>query len=156
MAVKTGTAQMIDPATQRYSEKDYVASTLAIFPADDPRAIVYLAIVKPSLGPSYFGGRIAAPLVREAADAILNLSGMPRGATPTIAHPGTVVLPPVEPISLGDTMPDLTGVPKRLLMPLLERKDIKVRMAGEGYVVSQSPAPGAALGQGAEIDLELK
>ena len=83
MAVKTGTAQMIDPATQRYSEKDYIASTLAIFPADAPRAIVYLAIVKPTLGPSYYGGRIAAPLVKEAAEAILNLTGIPRGANPT-------------------------------------------------------------------------
>ena len=143
MAVKTGTAQMIDPATQRYSEKDYIASTLAIFPADAPQAIVYLAIVKPTLGPSYFGGRIAAPLVKEAAETILNLTGMPRGANPTIAHPGAVTLPAVMPITIGDTMPDLTGVPKRLLMPLLARKDIKVRMSGEGYVVSQSPAPGA-------------
>ena len=70
---------------------------------------------------------------------------MRRGANPTIAHPGAVTLPAVVPIVIGDTMPDLTGKPKRLLMPLLARKDIKVRMSGEGYVVSQSPAPGAAV-----------
>jgi cell division protein FtsI (penicillin-binding protein 3) len=156
MAVKTGTAQMIDPVTQRYSEKDYIASTLAIFPADAPRAIVYLAIVKPTLGPSYYGGRIAAPLVKEAAEAILNLAGMPRGANPTVVHPGSVKLPAVVPVTVGDTMPDLTGVPKRLLMPLLSRKDIRVRMSGEGYVVSQSPAKGAAVEPGAELVLEFR
>jgi cell division protein FtsI (penicillin-binding protein 3) len=156
MAVKTGTAQMIDPATQRYSEKDYIASTLAIFPADAPRAIVYLAIVKPTLGPSYYGGRIAAPVVKDAVEAILNISGMPRGANPTVSHPGAVTLPAVTPIAIGDTMPDLTGVPKRLLMPLLARKDIAVRMKGEGYVVSQSPAPGAAVKPGTELDLEFR
>jgi cell division protein FtsI (penicillin-binding protein 3) len=156
MAIKTGTAQMIDPVSQRYSEKDYVASTLAIFPADAPRAIVYLAIVKPSLGPSYFGGRIAAPLVKEVAETILNLTGMPRGATPTISHPGSVKLPPVLPVAVGDAMPDLTGTPKRLLMPLLARKDIRVRMSGEGYVVSQSPAPGAPVAPGTELVLEFR
>jgi cell division protein FtsI (penicillin-binding protein 3) len=156
MAVKTGTAQMIDPATQRYSEKDYIASTLAIFPADAPRVIVYLAIVKPTLGPSYYGGRIAAPVVKDAAEAILNLSGMPRGANPTVSHPASVTLPAVKPISIGDTMPDLTGAPKRLLMPLLTRKDISVRISGEGYVVSQSPAPGAAVKPGTELILEFK
>jgi cell division protein FtsI (penicillin-binding protein 3) len=156
MAVKTGTAQMIDPATQRYSEKDYIASTLAIFPADAPRAVVYLAIVKPSLGPSYYGGRIAAPLVKEVAEAILNVTGMPRGANPTVVHPGSVSLPAVKAVEIGDTMPDLKGVPKRLLMPLLARKDLVVRMTGEGYVVSQSPAPGAAVPPGAEIALEFR
>jgi len=156
MAVKTGTAQMIDPATQRYSEKDYIASTLAIFPADAPQVIVYLAIVKPTLGPSYYGGRIAAPLVKDAAEAILNLTGIRRGANPTIAHPGAVTLPAVVPIAIGDTMPDLTGKPKRLLMPLLARKDLKVKMSGEGYVVSQSPAPGAAVTPGTELDLEFR
>ena len=156
MAVKTGTAQMIDPDTQSYSEKDYIASTLAIFPADAPRAIVYLAIVKPTLGPSYYGGRIAAPLVKEAAETILNLTDIPRGSNPTVSHPDTVVLPPVKPIAIGDTMPDLTGVPKRLLMPLLERKDISVKMSGEGYVVSQSPSPGAPVAPGAELTLEFR
>jgi cell division protein FtsI (penicillin-binding protein 3) len=156
MAVKTGTAQMIDPDTLRYSEKDYIASTLAIFPADAPRAIVYLAIVKPTLGPSYYGGRIAAPLVKEAAEAILNLTGIPRGANPTIRHPGEVTIPAVKPIAIGDTMPDLTGAPKRLLMPLLARKDIRVKMNGEGYVVSQSPAAGAAIKPGTELILEFR
>jgi cell division protein FtsI (penicillin-binding protein 3) len=156
MAVKTGTAQMIDPATQRYSEKDYIASTLAIFPADDPRVIVYLAIVKPSLGPSYYGGRIAAPLVKEAAEAILNVTGIPRGANPTVVHPGAVTLPAVKVVAIGDIMPDLTGVPKRLLMPLLSRKDISVTITGEGYVASQSPAPGSPVPSGTRVQLELR
>lgn len=156
MAVKTGTAQMIDPRTQRYSEKDYIASTIAIFPAEAPRAIVYLAIVKPTLGPSYYGGRIAAPLIKEAAEAILTVTGMPRGANPTAVHPGRIELPAVKAVEIGDTMPDLQGVPKRLLVPLLARKDILVSISGEGYVVSQSPAPGAPIAAGERIELVLK
>jgi cell division protein FtsI (penicillin-binding protein 3) len=156
MAVKTGTAQMIDQKTQRYSETDYIASTLAIFPADDPRMIVYLAIVKPTLGPSYYGGRIAAPVVKEAAEAILEVTDIPRGATPTVVHPGSVRLPQARGVTIGDTMPDLKGVPKRLLMPLLARKDISVAIAGDGYVASQKPAPGSPVTPGCKIELELK
>jgi cell division protein FtsI (penicillin-binding protein 3) len=155
MAVKTGTAQMIDPVTQRYSEKDYIASTLAIFPAEAPQALIYLAIVKPSIG-SYLGGRVAAPLVKEAAEAILTVTGMPRGANPTAVHSGSISLPAVKALTIGDTMPDLKGAPKRLLMPLLARKDISVTMSGEGYVVSQSPAPGSPIATGVHIELEFK
>ena len=35
---------------------------VAIFPAEAPRIVLYLAIVKPK-GESYYGGRIAAPVV---------------------------------------------------------------------------------------------
>ena len=156
MAVKTGTAQMIDPETQRYSEKDYIASTLAIFPADAPRVIVYLAIVKPTLGPSYYGGRIAAPARQGRGRDHPQSDRYPARSNPTVSHPDTVDLPPVKPIAIGDTMPDLKGVPKRLLMPLLERKDISVKMSGEGYVVSQSPSPGAPVAPGAELTLEFR
>lgn len=155
MAVKTGTAQMIDPATKRYSEKDFIASTLAILPADDPRVAIYLAIVRPR-GESYYGGRIAAPYVKEAAEALLSVTDLPRGDSPQVEHPGTVTLSPVTTVAIGDSMPDLQGTPKRLLLPLLGRKDIKVRIQGEGYVVRQSPPPGAAVPAGTEILLELE
>ncbi|HTX74308.1 MAG TPA: penicillin-binding protein [Rectinemataceae bacterium] len=155
MAVKTGTAQMIDPRTRGYSDTDYLASTLAIFPADDPRIILYLAIVRPT-GSSYYGGMIAAPVVREAAEAILNITDIPRGDSPMVVHPGTVSIPAPAPVVIGDTMPDLTGTPKRLLLPLLGRKDISVRLVGEGYVVSQSPAPGSPVTPGTRVELDLK
>ncbi|MGO8695645.1 MAG: penicillin-binding protein [Rectinemataceae bacterium] len=155
MAVKTGTAQMIDPQTHAYSDKDYIASTLAIFPADNPRMIVYLAIVKPT-GSQYYGGRIAAPVVKDVAEAILDITDIPRGDSPVALHSGSVTIPPSIPVTIGDTMPDLTGTPKRLLLDLLGRKDIKVRLSGEGYVVKQSPAPGSPVPPGTQIDLELE
>ena len=103
MAVKTGTAQMIDRDTKRYSDTDYIASTLAIFPADDPKVIVYLAIVKPT-GESYYGGRIAAPVVRDAVDAILSVTDLPRADSPSVEHSDRVVLPHLEPAAIGDSM----------------------------------------------------
>lgn len=154
MAVKTGTAQMIDPATHRYSDKDFIASTLAIFPADAPRIVLYGAIVKP-VG-EMLGGRIAAPMIRDAAEAVLELMPIERGGSQVIQQGGTVILPRLSPVAIGETMPDLTGTPKRLLLPLLQRSDLKVRIEGDGWVTSQSPAPGTPVTPGMGIDLHLK
>ncbi len=155
MSVKTGTAQMYDPATGKYSDKDYLASTLALFPAEDPRIAVYIAIVKPR-GENYLGGRVAAPVVKDATEAVLSILDIPRGNTATIVHPGTVALPRVRLPEIASTMPDLTGIPKRLLLPLLDRKDLQVVLRGDGYVFSQSPKAGTALAPGASLILELK
>jgi cell division protein FtsI (penicillin-binding protein 3) len=154
MAVKTGTAQMIDPKTKRYSDSDFIASTLAIFPADAPRIALYGAIVKPA-GETY-GGRIAAPMIRDAAEAVLELGDILRGGSARIDHPGTVSLPRLVPVEIGKTMPDLRGVPKRLLLPLLGRTDLEVRIQGDGYVARQKPAPGTPVEAGAAILLELE
>jgi len=155
MAVKTGTAQMIDPATRAYSDKDYIASTLGIFPADEPRVALYIAIVKPR-GASYLGGQIAAPVLRDAAEAVLSCIDIERGKSPTVVHGGSIVLSAEVQASIGATMPDLSGYSKRSLIPLLERKDLKVIIKGDGYVVSQLPLPGAAIQEGSTITLNLK
>jgi cell division protein FtsI (penicillin-binding protein 3) len=53
-------------------------------------------------------------------------------------------------------MPDLTGVSKKLLLPLLLRQDIAVEIRGSGYVVRQDPLPGTRIESGTKIILELK
>jgi len=155
MAVKTGTAQMIDPATRAYSEKDYIASTLGIFPAEAPKIALYVALVRPR-GASYLGGQIAAPVLKEAAEAVLDTIDLDRGKTPTVVHDGAISLPLVRRAEIGQTMPDLSGYSKRELLPLLERPNLKVVIEGEGYVIAQKPLPGEAVGEGTEIRLTLK
>jgi len=155
MAVKTGTAQMIDPKTRAYSDKDYIASTLGIFPADNPRIALYIAIVKPR-GASYLGGQIAAPVLRDAAEAVLSCIDVDRGKSPTIVHENSVLLTAEPEAVIGSTMPDLTGYSKRSLLPLLERKDIRVVINGNGYVLSQEPPPGSAVREGERIAFTLK
>lgn len=155
MAVKTGTAQMIDPATRAYSDKDFIASTVGILPADNPKVAIYIAIVKPR-DAEYLGGRIAAPMVRDAAEAALATLDIPRGKTPTVTHSGAVKLPAMAPAEIGARMPDLRGTPKRLLVPLLSRTDIQVLIRGEGYVQRQSPDPGTAIVPGMRVVLDLE
>jgi cell division protein FtsI (penicillin-binding protein 3) len=154
LAVKTGTAQIIDPATGAYSETDFIASCLAIIPADEPALVLYLVIVKPR--GEYLGGRIAAPPVREAAEALVDYLGIPRGRNRQVDHTGSVILPPIDIPRVETTVPDFTGYSKKQLLPLLLRDDLVLEIYGEGWVRRQSPPPGAPLSEGLVITLELE
>ncbi len=154
IAVKTGTAQMVDRGESKYSDTDFVSSCLGIFPADNPRIILYTVIIKP-VGETW-GGRIAAPVVSEATNIIIDRLGLGRGDAPSVSHSGLVPIPRTEPARIGSVMPDLTGVPKRMLMPIVERTDLNVLIKGDGYVVGQNPAPGTPIQKGMTIELELE
>jgi cell division protein FtsI/penicillin-binding protein 2 len=58
---KTGTAQKLDLKNGGYSHSKHIGSFVCGAPADDPKAIVLVAVDEPSRGPSHFGGIVAAP-----------------------------------------------------------------------------------------------
>ena len=155
LAVKTGTAQIIDPRTGSYSATDYIASCIALLPAESPSLVLYLAIIKPQ-GGSYLGGRIAAPPIREAAEALINYLGIPRGRNPQLSHPGAIPIPAVPYPAVNETVPDFSGLAKRQLIPLLLRDDLRLQLYGDGWVVRQSPAPGTPLTADTVIELILE
>ncbi|MDR2103459.1 MAG: penicillin-binding protein [Treponema sp.] len=155
LAVKTGTAQLIDSATGTYSSSDFIASCIALLPAENPSLILYMVIIKPQ-GSSYLGGRIAAPPIRAAAEALVDYLGIPRGRNPQISHPGSISLPPESYPEVGDQIPDFSGYAKRQLLPLLLRDDFHIELKGDGWVRSQNPPPGTPLLPGMTIILELE
>jgi cell division protein FtsI (penicillin-binding protein 3) len=154
LAVKTGTAQIADPRTGRYSETDYIASCIALLPAESPSLVLYLVIVRPK--GEYLGGRIAAPPVREAAEALVDYLGIPRGRNPQVNHSGNIVLPPIDIPRVDTHVPDFTGYSKRQILPLLLRDDLVIEMEGDGWVRRQYPPPGTPLERGTVIRLELE
>ncbi|MCL2480012.1 MAG: transpeptidase family protein, partial [Treponema sp.] len=154
MAVKTGTAQVFDPAANQYSNTDFIASCMAMLPADSPSLILYLVIVKPK--GEILGGRIAAPPIRQAAEELINYLGIPRGRNPQISHPGTISLPPITYPEVNGVVPDFTGVSKRQLLPLLLRDDLHFNITGDGWVKSQSPPPGTPITPDTVITLDLE
>ena len=154
LAVKTGTSQYHDPVRGGYSRTDFVASCVALLPAESPTLILYVVIIKPR-GETY-GGRIAAPAIREAAELLIDYLGIPRGRNPLVDHPGTIdvtdeVLPPV-----GPYVPAFYGLSKKTLLPLLFRGDLRVEISGEGWVKRQAPPPGTAVTPNTVIILELE
>jgi len=155
VAAKTGTAQVIDPDTGTYSDKHFIASTLALFPARDPEVIVYVVIDFPR-GESVYGGRIAAPVADQLIEFLVPYLDIPRDTDRIVEHPGRIrTLEPSLP-SVGDTLPDFRGLPARTLLPLLAREDLRVRIEGSGWVVGQSPPPGTSVRPGLELILTLE
>ncbi|MFO8043600.1 MAG: penicillin-binding protein [Alkalispirochaeta sp.] len=155
VAAKTGTAEVYDPELNTYSDTQFIASTLAMIPADDPELGVYVMIDFPR-GESFYGGRIAAPAADEMLEFLVPYWDIPRDTDTIATHPGRIVtrspvLPPLE-----DRVPDYTGLPIRTLMPLLGREDIDVVIEGSGWVVNQDPEPGTAVSDGMMIRLELE
>jgi len=154
LAVKTGTAQTIDPSTRRYSETDFIASCIAILPAESPSLVLYLAIVKPK--GVIFGARIAAPAIREAAESLIDYIGIPRGRNEHIEHPPSVNIPAGRLPEIGGVLPDYTGISKRILLPLLLRNDLDVEIRGDGWVRSQDPPAGTPFSRGMTLVLDLE
>ncbi|MDR1279109.1 MAG: transpeptidase family protein [Treponema sp.] len=154
LAVKTGTAQIIDPVTKAYSNTDFIASCIALLPAESPSLILYLVIVKPQ--GEILGGRIAAPAIRESAEALVDYLGIPRGRNPQLDHSPTVVLPADRPIQITGQVPDFSGLAKRTILPLLLRDDLHIEIRGDGWVRRQSPAPGTPITPDTVIILELE
>jgi cell division protein FtsI (penicillin-binding protein 3) len=154
IAVKTGTAQYHDSVRREYSETDFIASCVALLPAETPTLALYAAIIKPK-GETY-GGRIAAPAIREAADQLINYLGIYRQANPTWLHSGSYSIPEENLPAFTTHIPNFYGLSKRTLLPLLLRNDLLVDIRGEGWVRRQSPPPGTAITTGTMLVLELE
>jgi cell division protein FtsI (penicillin-binding protein 3) len=77
VAGKTGTAQMIDPETRRYSSSDYVSSFVGFVPADNPEIALIVVVYKPR-GARY-GGVVAAPVFRKIVEHTLVYLDIPMG-----------------------------------------------------------------------------
>jgi cell division protein FtsI (penicillin-binding protein 3) len=154
LAVKTGTAQIIDPVTRAYSGTDFIASCIALLPAESPSLILYLVIIKPR--GEILGGRIAAPAIRESAEALVDYLGIPRGRNPQLTHSPSVVLPAGNSPQIADKVPDFSGLAKRTLLPLLLRDDLHIEIRGDGWVRRQSPPPGTPITPDTVIVLELE
>lgn len=151
IGVKTGTAQMADTEHGGYSTTDFLSNCIALFPIENPQIILYIVIEK-AQGETY-SGRIVAPVIGQAADVIIDHLGIQRGDTSSFAHSGSITLNHQPQITLSDTVPDFTGVSKRMVLPLLERDDINFILHGDGWVVSQSPVPGTPVTENMTIEL---
>lgn len=76
VAGKTGTAQVIDPLTKRYSRDRYIASFVGFVPADNPRLSIIVVIHEPK--GQHYGGVVAAPVFKKIAEDILSYLNVPR------------------------------------------------------------------------------
>jgi len=71
IAGKTGTSEK-----QPRGNGHYVASFLGIAPADEPRVVCLVILDQPKVGNTYYGGLIAAPVVKNIMDETLQYLGV--------------------------------------------------------------------------------
>jgi cell division protein FtsI/penicillin-binding protein 2 len=75
VAGKTGTAQVINPVTKRYSKEKYVSSFVGFVPADNPRLAMIVVIYEPK--GQIYGGVVAAPVFKDIASQALSYLNIP-------------------------------------------------------------------------------
>jgi len=146
VAGKTGTAQKATP-TGGYGG-EYVASFVAIFPADKPRYLVCMMVDEPQAG--HYGGVLVAPEVRNIGVQLLTSSGM-------LAEPvekmqmanvspdrfSAPVLRAESVITDQEVMPDLQGATVRQALEILVARGIVPQVVGQGVIIEkQKPLPG--------------
>jgi cell division protein FtsI (penicillin-binding protein 3) len=173
VAGKTGTSAKL--VGGRYSNSEYNASFVGFVPSRNPAVTIIVVIDAPHTGAAYSGathggGAVAAPVFQRIAEATLRRLGVPPTVNPAppviLARPDEAP-PPMAPgeaamalVSfLSDvpagTVPDVRGMSAREAMRTLAALGLSPRVSGDGFVISQDPAPGAPLVQDATCLLVL-
>jgi cell division protein FtsI (penicillin-binding protein 3) len=164
---------MVNPTTGAYYQSRLVASFVGFLPADDPRLVILVVLYDVAHG--HFGGLTAAPVFSEIASGALSdlnvASNTPHYDTasllPTAQTAGgdlreasidqSDALPGAElsgddstaaALTGDDRIPDFSGLSLRRAFALAGRRHLNLEVEGDGYVIAQRPAPGAATGVG--------
>jgi cell division protein FtsI (penicillin-binding protein 3) len=158
IAGKTGTAAKL--INGHYSTTDYNASFVGFVPSRDPAVAIIVVTNSPHVYPNT-GGWVSAPVFRRIAEATLQYLGVPASINPAApvlvarrdgadTSPASLDAAPQPVVSLvadgpPGTMPDLRGMSAREAARKLVTFGMNPRMSGDGYVVSQEPAPGTPI-----------
>ena len=175
VAGKTGTAQKVAEGRRGYSSKR-VGSFIGFVPADNPRLAISVIIDEPEGVP--YGGRVAAPVFREIAEKTLTYLRVPhdpmapgpkatlqaRRAKPTHHRRKRHVRssakraanhPTAKTVALEPRIPDFMGKTMRSALAFSQAQNVRIKLAGSGVVVRQSPAAGQPLKPGTVIKLKF-
>lgn len=164
-AGKTGTAQKIDPATSRYSMRDYVASFVGFAPAESPLFTILVMIDSPR-GKTH-GGDVAAPVFKRIAEQILAYRNIPatvpaksgvelasrQKPTPPLLSDLVSERDPAALLTLetATPVPDFLGKTVRKVTEESLETKWTVRLVGSGVAYQQVPPPGALLPEGEKV-----
>ena len=72
---KTGTAQIVNPDTGAYYDREYNLSMIASAPMDDPEVVVYVVMERPHSAIQY-GGTIVGPIIKNILEDVLPYIGV--------------------------------------------------------------------------------
>lgn len=171
---KTGSAQIFDFETRRYSHR-YNSSFVGFAPVVDPAVVVAVTLN----GASKYGGVVAAPVFREVAQAALRiLSVVPDvpddkplpepapdelddlavadlGTPPDGTDLASTRDQPPSPFVLGPKVPDFYGKTLRAVLRETSRLGVELEFSGTGIAHAQYPPPGTVLPVGERVHVQF-
>ncbi|WP_343247452.1 penicillin-binding transpeptidase domain-containing protein [Diplocloster hominis] len=138
---KTATSQTLPRSAHKY-----ISSFLGFAPADDPQVLCLLIINNPQ--GIYYGGTIAAPIVKDIFSNILPYMGIEQRFTEEETQENNI----------GEiTMPDLMGKTKEEMQEILKEFELSVSCIGEdGTVTDQFPLAGETISKTSNVIVYLE
>jgi len=141
---KTGTAQKVNNGI--YMVGNYIVSFMGVLPANDPKAIVYIAIDNPK-GVTQYGGTVAGPVAKNVMIDLIDILEIPKQDGASEKEYQWFEQKYV-------TLPNVVGLEKNEAIKLL--KDFKIEYTGTGTkIISQSPEANERILEGSSIRLLL-
>lgn len=140
---KTGTAQKVDPTTGTYSTDKYISSMVALAPIENPQITVFIAVDEPSNG-SYYGGEVAAPLMKELFEEVFKYMDSPLAKERFSIYKNVII-------------PDVRGKSIEEAKEILKENDLEAEVKGNGKtIVSMDSYPGSTVKEGTTISITAK
>lgn len=141
---KTGTAQKVKNGI--YMTGNYIVSFIGFLPADNPQAVVYVAIDNPK-GITQYGGTVSAPIAKSIMQDIITELDIEKSEYTLEKE-----------YFWYDTkyanVPDVSG--KKIKEVKKELKPFTINYSGKGDVIKKiSPTPGTILPEGSTIKILL-
>ena len=155
VAGKTGTANTL--VNKHYSNSTY-ASFVGFVPSRDPKVTILVMLDSPKGPAGHFGGPVSGPIFKRIAESTLRYLGVAPTIDPAppvlvarhddqevVESEGPAQESPVVNVLVdaqAGTVPDVRGLSARDAMRKLAKAGLSAQMTGDGFVVSQDPAPG--------------
>lgn len=140
---KTGTAQKVDPETGTYSTNKHISSMIALAPVENPQITVFIAVYEPSNG-AYYGGEVAAPLMKELFEEVFKYMDSPLAKERFSIYKNVII-------------PDVRGKSIEEAKQILKENGLEAEVKGNGKtVVSMETYPGSTVKEGTTISITAK
>lgn len=165
-AGKTGTAQVVEPGSRRYSADKYTSVFVGFAPVTRPRLVLSVVIHEPQ--PEHYGGVVAAPVFRDVMEKALPYLGVLPDKKPEELPPAVRMVStasgeaaaegsPMAPAEDGLVLvPDVHGLSLKAAVSLLKESGLGVAPLGRGRVVRQQPAGGVWVPKGSAVKIQLE
>jgi cell division protein FtsI (penicillin-binding protein 3) len=163
VAGKTGTSQKVDPATKRYSARNYVTLFVGFTPVENPRLAILVLVDEPEA--KKYGGLVAAPVFREIGAWSLNhLRVLPdvrmvraeeMGESAHSRPNGSSLHVEVSQEGPG-LLPDFRGQTMREVLRSGRSLGLDISVDGTGLAVAQNPEPGSPLNKLTQVRVSFR